>query len=89
MLGLVACGIAGGGIALGAWGFLHDYAKVIDAQRLGNRFPLAWITGAVGEAARALLVVIVAAYLFFAAATGDPTRSRGSATQFSRWCTTR
>ncbi len=77
MLGLVAATIAGGGIALGAWGFVHDYAKVIDAQRLGNRFPLARITGAVGEAARGLLVVIVAAYLFFAAATDDPKRSLG------------
>ena len=77
LVGLVAVGIAVGGVALGAWGVAHDYAKILDANRLGRGFTPARVAGAAGDCARGLLVVLVAAYLFFAAVTDDPNRSKG------------
>ncbi|MGB9111459.1 MAG: DUF1206 domain-containing protein [Acidimicrobiales bacterium] len=77
VIGLVAIAIATSGVALGVWGFLHDYRKVIDAPRLGRYFGLARASGAAGDGTRGLLLVIGASYLFFAAVTDNPTRSMG------------
>jgi len=77
ILGLFAVGLAVGGVALGMWGVAHDYAKVIDAGRLGSAFTPARVAGAIGDCARGLLVVLVAADLFFTAITDDPSRAMG------------
>jgi hypothetical protein len=77
IVGFVAIAVAVVGIALGTWGFLHDYGMVLDARRLGRSFGLARASGVAGDCARGLLLVIVAAYLFFAAVTRNASRSRG------------
>lgn len=77
VIGFVALAIATSGVALGVWGVVHDYRKVIDAPRLGRYFGLARASGATGDCTRVLLLLIVAAYLFFAAVTDNPSRSMG------------
>jgi len=77
IIGLFAVCLAGGGVALGIWGVAHDYAKVIDAGRLGRAFTPARVAGAVGDCARGLLVVLVAVDLLSTAITDDPRRAKG------------
>lgn len=83
ILGLIAVGAATGGIALAIWGALHDYKKVLDARRLGHWFEVARWTGIVGDVARGLVVLLVAAYVFLAALNHDPktAKSLGAALQ--------
>jgi hypothetical protein len=77
IVGLVAVGVAIGGIALGAWGVAHDYGRVLDKPRMRHGFTAARIAGALGDAARGVLFLLLAGYLFLAAVTEEPKNSKG------------
>ena len=84
LVGLVGFAIAAGGIGLAVWGLLHDHARDLDANRLprgGVR--AAQITGAAGEAARGLWVLLVAIYLITSAVTEDAAHAQGIGTALS------
>lgn len=80
LLGLVAVGVASGGLALAVWGALHDYERVVDARRLGHWFGPVRAVGIAGDVARGLVVILVAAYLFLAAVHDDPQKAKGVGT---------
>jgi hypothetical protein len=76
-VGLVGSGIAVAGAALVVWGCLHDYSEVLETDRMGpSGFRAAQVTGVVGEAARGLLIVLVAVYLLSAAIADNPSRAK-------------
>jgi hypothetical protein len=76
-VGLVGSGIAVAGAALVVWGCLHDYSEVLETDRMGpSGFRAALVTGVVGEAARGLLIVLVAVYLLSAAIANNPSRAK-------------
>ena len=76
-VGLVASGVAIAGAALVIWGCLHDYSKVLETDRMGRTgFRAAQVTGIVGEAARGLLIVLVAVYLLSAAIDDNPSGAK-------------
>lgn len=78
-VGLAGVGLAGAGVGLVVWGVMHDYAKDLDVQRMGQgRLWTARATGIAGEAARGLLVVLVAAYLLAAAINDNPSQAKGT-----------
>ena len=76
-VGLVGTGFAIAGAALVIWGCLHDYSKVLETDRVGRSgFRAAQVSGVVGEAARGLLIVLVALYLLSAAIADNPSRAK-------------
>jgi hypothetical protein len=80
LLGLVALGLASGGVALAIWGALHDYENVLDAGRMRHWFGAARSVGVIGEVARGLWVILVAGYFFVAALSDNPTKAKGLGT---------
>jgi hypothetical protein len=75
--GLVGAGVAIAGAALVAWGCLHDYSEVLETDRMGrSAFRAAQVSGVFGEAARGLLIVLVAVYLLSAAIADNPSRAK-------------
>jgi hypothetical protein len=76
-VGLVGSGIAIAGAGLVVWGCLHDYSEVLETDRMSCAgFRAAQVTGVVGEAARGLLIVLVAVYLLSAAIADNPSRAK-------------
>ncbi len=76
-VGLVGTGIAIAGAALVIWGCLHDYSEVLETDRMGRSgFRAAQVSGVLGEAARGLLIVLVAVYLLSAAVADNPSRAK-------------
>ena len=76
-VGLVGSGMAIAGAALVVWGCLHDYSEVLETDRMGRSgFRAAQVTGVVGEAARGLLIVLIAVYLLSAAIGDNPSRAK-------------
>lgn len=74
-----ATGVVAGasGLSLAVWGVAHDYRANVDPARAGSKvFGLARATGAVGEATRGLLVVLVAIYLVKAAGQDNPSQAK-------------
>ena len=76
-VGLAGGGIAIAGAALVVWGCLHDYSEVLETDRMGRSgFRAAQVSGVLGEAARGLLIVLVAVYLLSAAVADNPSRAK-------------
>ncbi len=78
-VGLAGAGLAVGGVGLAVWGFVHDYSRALDTNRLrGVTFQLARATGMAGDAARGFLVLLIGVYLLEATVTDDPSRAKGA-----------
>lgn len=77
VIGLVGAAVAAGGIGLLVWGVAHDYGKVLESRLTKRQVAAAKVVGAVGDGARGLVIALVAAYLFYAAVTGDPAHAKG------------
>jgi hypothetical protein len=77
LVGLVAVGIAIGGIALAIWGAVHDYDKDFETSRMhGSTRTIARTTGIAGQVTRGLLVLLLAIYLITSAVTNDPAHAK-------------
>lgn len=78
IVGAVAAGVAAGAIGLVVYGIAHDYAGALFGHRLGRAAErLARVTGSIGDAARGVIVGLVALWLFRAAIAGDPHKAKG------------
>ncbi len=76
-VGLGGAAIAISGAALAIWGITHDYSDVLETDRMSRgKFLAAQVSGAVGEATRGLLIILVAVYLFAAAVDNNPSRAK-------------
>lgn len=78
LLGAAAVGAAVGGVALGIFGVRHDYAKVLGHPSETTLRAARW-SGMVGDLARGVVLVLVAAYLFLAALTRSARHAKGLA----------
>jgi len=77
-IGLCAAGFVGGGIALLIWGWTHDYARVLDRNRISPRmYDIARATGIMGDSVRGLLIGLVGVYLVASAVTDNPSKVKG------------
>ncbi|MGH9296435.1 MAG: DUF1206 domain-containing protein [Acidimicrobiales bacterium] len=77
LVGLVAVGIASGGISLAIWGAVHDYDKAVRKDVTNGHLRLAIrVTGVAGEVTRGVLVTLIAAFLFAGAVTDDPQHAK-------------
>jgi Domain of Unknown Function (DUF1206) len=69
--------LVGGGIALGAWGLLHRYAKHLALERLSNPWRKAVkVLGGFGDLARGSLLALFGVYLMEAAVTANPAQAK-------------
>lgn len=76
-VGLVGLGVAIGGTVMVVWAIVHDYGKALDTDRLQDKgFQAARATGVLGEAARGVLITLVAVYLLAAAFTDNPSHAK-------------
>ena len=74
---LAGAGLVVGGGALLAWGLVHDHSKTLARARPSRaKARLGRAMGAIGEATRGSLVLLVAAYLLAAAADDDPSQAK-------------
>jgi hypothetical protein len=74
-VGLCAAGLVGGALALLIWGWVHDYARVLDRSLMGRRtYGIARVTGIIGDTVRALLIGLIGVYLMTSAVTDNPTK---------------
>ena len=77
-IGLCAAGFVGGGIALLIWGWTHDYARVLDRNRISPRmYDIARATGIMGDSVRGLLIDLFGVYLVASAVTDNPSKVKG------------
>jgi hypothetical protein len=77
LLGVIGFGVAVGGITLIVWGFVHDYGNVLDRSRMTSRkFAVARTTGILGDVARGVAILLVAASLVSSAISNDPQHSK-------------
>lgn len=77
LLGLIAAGLAVGGIVLGVWACVHDYGQTLDERRASPWVRVASrVTGVVGNLARSALLALVSSYTFLAAVDDDPSREK-------------
>ena len=77
-VGLCAAGFIGGGTALVIWGWVHDYARVLDRTRMPPRtYTVARATGIVGDSVRGLLIGLIGVYLVTGAVTDNPSEVKG------------
>jgi Domain of Unknown Function (DUF1206) len=78
-VGLAGAGLAISGAALVVWGSFHDYSEVLETRRMtGWTFRGAQISGMAGEAARGLIIVLVAVYLLAAAVADNPAQAKST-----------
>jgi hypothetical protein len=77
LVGAVATGLVIGGVALAVWGCLHDESKVlrVDTPR-GAMLAARW-TGAIGDAVRGGLIVLLGGYLMASAVKDTPAEVKG------------
>lgn len=77
LVGLTGVAVAAGGVALAAWGAIHDYGKVLRFEVMSGRMRvLARASGTAGDAARGAAVVLVGSYLVSSAVADDPARAK-------------
>lgn len=77
LLGLVGVALALGGVALGAWGCVHDYGRTLDERRARPWVTaVSRVTGIAGNVTRAALLSLVASYTFLAAVEDSPSRQK-------------
>ncbi len=77
-VGLCAAGFIAGGLALLIWGWVHDYARVLDRHRMPNwTYTTARATGIIGDSVRGLLIVLIGVYFVVSAVTDNPNKVKG------------
>jgi hypothetical protein len=73
-VGLAGFAVVAAGIALAAWGLVHDFRSELTTGHLDHSGQvIAQATGALGNLTRGLLVLLFGAYLVVAAVTDNPT----------------
>ena len=77
LLGLLATALASGGVALVVWGARHDYRGDLRRRTLPRPAGRAVaVCGVVGNAARGAVVLLVSAFLYSSAVSGDPEKAK-------------
>jgi hypothetical protein len=77
ILGLAGAALAASALALGVWGFAHDYGKTLDEHRVRAAVRSASrAAGIAGNLTRAALLALVASYTFVAAVDDSPHRAK-------------
>jgi Domain of Unknown Function (DUF1206) len=77
-VGLCAAGFVGGGLALLIWGWVHDYARMLDRSRMTRRiFDIARAAGIIGDTVRGLLIGLIGVYLVASTVTDNPSKVKG------------
>jgi hypothetical protein len=77
LVGLFGFALLGGGLALAAWGAVHNYNKQLDGRLSQRGSTFARATGVAGNLARGLWLVLVSVYFIQAAVTDNARHAKG------------
>jgi hypothetical protein len=77
LVGIFGSALACGGLALAIWGCLHNYNDELDGRLSKRGSSLARATGAFGNLARGLWLILVSVYFIQAAVTDNARHAKG------------